>query len=59
VFAKTEAEAVQKCENIANARTSNEALVTVQGKPQQKTKTKNKQGGYTWVCKFSVEGQAP
>jgi hypothetical protein len=59
VFAKTEAEATQKCQNIANSRTSNDALVTVQGKPQQKTTTKNKQGGYTWVCKFRVEAPKP
>ena len=56
VRAKTVADARRKCEFIASVRTQEGGtLVTVQGEPQQLTRTPSKNGTYRFLCSFRGE----
>jgi hypothetical protein len=56
VWATDEAEATRKCEQIATTRTQEGGtLVTVQGRPQQVTRTPSKNGTFKFVCRLRSE----
>lgn len=57
VWATDEYEAQRRCEQIARSRSDRNVIVTVQGKPQQLTKTPSKYGSYRFLCNLRIEHQ--